>query len=109
MKIDWSAFLAVFTVSLGATVVVAILVSVALVEISARREPEVTHIRHAIFTTRLGGVIAAACLVAVLALGRFGLSLPGSGGRSAGARWPGAGRPQRSTRIFMRRPARSSS
>ena len=73
--IDWSAFLQVFLVSLGTTVVVAVLVSVALVEISARREPDVTHLRHAIFSTRLGSWVAGACLTAVAALVLFGLFL----------------------------------
>ena len=75
MKIDWAAFVAVFLVSVGSTIVVVVLVSVALVEISARHEPEVTHLRHAIFSSRLGGVIAAACLTAAAALVLFGLCL----------------------------------
>lgn len=53
---DWHALLGVFLVSLGSAILVVVLVSVALVEISARREPEVTHVHHAIFRTRLGGV-----------------------------------------------------
>lgn len=75
MNIDWAAFLAVFLVSVGSTIVVVVLVSVALVEISARRAPGVTHLRHAIFASRLGGVIAAACLTAAAALVLFGLFL----------------------------------
>jgi hypothetical protein len=71
--IDWHALLGVFLVSLGSAILVVVLVSVALVEISAWREPEVTHIHHAIFRTRLGGVIAAACLLATVALVLFGL------------------------------------
>ena len=75
MKIDWSAFLEVFLVSLGTTIVVVVLVSVALVEISARHEPDVTHLRHAIFATRLGSWVAGASLTAVAALVLLGLYL----------------------------------
>lgn len=70
---DWQALLAVFLVSMGSAILIVVLVSVALVEISARHEPEVTHIRHAIFRTRLGAVIAVACLTATVALVLFGL------------------------------------
>jgi hypothetical protein len=70
---DWQSLLGVFLVSLGSAILVVVLVSVALVEISARREPEVTHIHHAIFRTRLGGVIGVACLIATVAIVLFGL------------------------------------
>ena len=73
MKIDWSAFLVVAAVSLGATVVVAVLVSVALVEISARWAPAMTHLRHAVFASRAGGVVAAVCLAVAAAFVLFGL------------------------------------
>ena len=79
MNADWVKLLAVFLVSLGSAILVVVLVSAALVEISARREPEVTHLRHAIFRTRLGGVIGAACLTAAAALVLFGLYLLVSG------------------------------
>ena len=73
MRIEWGAFLAVLLVSLGSTIVVVMLVAVALVEISARREPLVTHLRHAIFSSRLGIWVAGACLTAAAALVLFGL------------------------------------
>lgn len=75
MTIEWSAFLEVFLVSLGATILVVVLVSVALVEISARHEPDVVHLRHAIFSTRLGSWVAGACLIGVAALVLLGLFL----------------------------------
>lgn len=78
---DWQSLLGVFLVSLGSAILVVVLVSVALVEISARREPEVTHIHHAILRTRLGGVIAAACLTATVAIVLFGLFQIVSAGR----------------------------
>jgi hypothetical protein len=78
---DWQSLLGVFLASLGSALLVVVLVSVALVEICARREPQVTHIHHAIFRTRLGGVIAAACLLSTVAIVLFGLFQIISAGR----------------------------
>ena len=78
---NWSSLLAVFLVALGSTILIVVLVAVALVEISARREPEVAHVHHAILRTRLGSWVAAACLTSAAALVLFGLYQLVLGGR----------------------------
>jgi uncharacterized membrane protein len=73
MKIEWGQFLTVFLVSLTGAVVVVGLVAVALLEISRRYTPTHTHSGHVMLSSRLGGVVAGACLVAAAAIVLFGL------------------------------------
>lgn len=75
MKINWDALLAVFTVSLGATVGVVALISVALVGLSARTPhvvPAGGH-RQATLSPRTGTALAAVCLTAAAAIVLLGL------------------------------------
>jgi uncharacterized membrane protein len=60
-------------VSLSSAVVVVVLVAVALVEISRRYAPGAMHSGHVMLSSRLGGVVAGACLLAAAAIVLFGL------------------------------------
>lgn len=74
MKINWDALLAVFAVSLGATVGVVALVSVALVAMSARA-PHLVPVDagHRPLSPRTGTAVAAVCLTIAAAIVLFGL------------------------------------
>ena len=73
MTIEWGLLLTVFLVSLSAAVMVVLLVAVALVEISRRYATTGTHAGHVMLSSRLGGVVAGACLGAAAAIVLFGL------------------------------------
>jgi hypothetical protein len=72
MTIHWGPLLAVFVVSVGSTVAVVVLVTVALLGWSARVGPT----RPASFTPTAGAVVAGTCLVAasaIVLLGRWAI------------------------------------
>jgi len=72
MTIDWGPLLAVFVVSVGSTVAVVVLVTVALLGWSARAA-RVGPTRPASFTPTAGAVVAGTCLVAASAIVLLGL------------------------------------
>ena len=76
VKIDWDALLAVFAVSLGATVAVVVLVTVAMVGMSARAPhavPAGPGHRSWSLSPRAGTALAAVCLTASAAIILLGL------------------------------------
>ena len=72
MTIHWGPLLAVFVVSVGSTVAVVVLVTVALLGWSARAA-RVGPTRPASFTPPAGAVVAGTCLVAASAIVLLGL------------------------------------
>ena len=73
MTIDWGAFALVFLVSVSATAVVVVLVSVALLEISARYRSTHGQPGHTLLSSREESVVAVMCIVVAVALVLFGL------------------------------------
>ena len=82
MTIHWEPLLAVFVVSLGATVAVVVLIALALLGLSARAArfgPADPPARPALFTPTAGTAVAATCLAAatvIVLLGLWAIAAP---------------------------------
>jgi Zn-dependent protease len=74
MSIQWGSLLTVFVVSLGSTVAVVLLVTLALIGLSGRSAPVGPTAAHrTLFTPTAGTAMAGACLVGVAVIVLFGL------------------------------------
>jgi hypothetical protein len=72
MTIHWGSLLTVFAVSMSSTIAVVVLVTLALLGLSARTPPPAST-QHPLFSPLAGTAVASACLTTTTAIVLFGL------------------------------------
>jgi hypothetical protein len=73
MTIHWGSLLTVFAVSMSSTIAVVVLVTLALLGLSARNTPPPASTQHPLFSPAAGTAVASACLTTTTAIVLFGL------------------------------------